>query len=64
MSEGKGANVPDMCVNILDCSKYRIFSGDLKVLLLRNVGGENVRRCLDDCSHLLLDPLMEGLYLV
>jgi hypothetical protein len=36
---GNGANLPDMCVHILDCSEIFIFSGNLKGPFLGNVGG-------------------------
>ena len=36
--------MPDMCVNILNRSKYRIFFENLKVHFLGNVDSENVKR--------------------
>jgi hypothetical protein len=42
--ERNEANVPDVCVHILDRSEFCFVPGSLKVLYLRNVGCVRVRR--------------------
>ena len=37
VAEGNEANVPDVCVHVLDRSEFCFVPGSLKVLYLRNI---------------------------